>query len=81
MASGAIGLTLGLAAGFFAVPLVPALAALPLLGFAAARVGGGAVSSAVLGGASYAISAFIKSDYWFERTVSKTYTATHGHVI
>jgi hypothetical protein len=62
----AIGTTIGLAAGFFAAPLIPALAALPFLGILGGRIAGGAVSSAVVGGASYAISAIVQSDYWLE---------------
>ena len=80
-AASAIGITLGLAAGFYAVAFIPALAALPFLGLAAARVGGAAITSVATGGAGYAIGAFIKSDYWLEETVRKTYTAPHGHVI
>ena len=80
-AAGLTGLTLGLAAGFFAVPLIPALGAYSVAAIIAARIGGGAVGSAASGGACYAINKLVNSDYWFERTVRKTYTAPDGHVI
>jgi hypothetical protein len=80
-----IGIAIGLVAGGLAlplvVPLIPALGAYSVAAIIAARIGGGAVGSAASGGACYAINKLVNSDYWFERTVRKTYTAPDGHVI
>lgn len=59
--------------------MIPALVAFPVLAPAGARIAGGAAGSAVGKGVSYVLNAFIRSDYWVERTKSGIYTAPEGH--
>lgn len=76
MFAGIFGIAVGCGVGIFALPVALPLIATMIPYTAAAagtvlvgtRIAGGVVGSGIGKGISYAICAFIKSDYWKERT-------------